>query len=103
MKMDHGKNEKEANLHGEIIIRVVKGQRVEVVADENNDTIISNIDNGEIIIRNVDTSLVMNLAKLGKTNDHINLSIVGQAYIRDLSGDIKAEQFHGIVVIRNDL
>jgi len=100
---EDGKNSSEANLHGEIILRVTKGHRVEVVADSNNDTIISNIDKGEIIIRNVDTKLVLNLSKTGKTNDHIDLSIVGQAYIRDLSGNIKAEQFQGIVVVKNDL
>lgn len=101
---ENGKNDTEANLHGEIIIRVQKGHRVNVQSDSNHDTIISNVDNGEIIIRNVDTNLVLNLSKSGGvSNDHIDLSIVGQAYIRDLSGNIKAEQFQGIVVIKNDL
>ena len=99
----NGINDTEANLHGEIIIRVQKGHKVTVEADSNHDTIISNVDQGEIIIRNVDTNLVLNLSKNGKSNDHIDLSIVGQAYIRDLSGNIKAEQFQGIVVIKNDL
>lgn len=103
MKMGNGKNNTEANLHGEIIIRVKAGHRVEVRADDNHDTIISNIDAGELIIRNVDTNLVLNLSKSGMNNNHIDLSIVGQAYIRDLSGNIKAEQFQGIVVIKNDL
>ncbi len=97
------KNDTEANLHGEIIIRVAAGHKVEVKADTNHDTIISNIDKGELIIRNVDTNLVLNLSKSGQTNNHIDLAIVGQAYIRDLSGNIKAEQFQGIVVIKNDL
>lgn len=103
IKMNNTKNDTEANLHGEIIIRVKAGHRVEVKADDNHDTIISNIDEGELIIRNVDTNLVLNLAKSGLNNNHIDLSIVGQAYIRDLSGNIKAEQFQGIVIIKNDL
>jgi len=30
---ENGKNDTEANLHGEIILRVTKGHRVEVIAD----------------------------------------------------------------------
>ena len=98
-----GKNDTTENKHGEIIIRVTQGHKVSVHADEKSDTVITNIDAGEIIIRNVDTNLVLNLSKSGRSNDHIDLNIVGQAYIRDLSGTIKAEQFKGIVVIKNDL
>jgi hypothetical protein len=96
----------ESRLHGEIIIKVRQGEKVQVKADENQDTVISNIVSGEIIIRNVDTNLVLNVAKKGSqshVNDHVELSIVGQAYIKDLTGTMKAEQFKGIVVVKNDL
>lgn len=90
--------------HGEIIIKVRQGEKVLIKADENNDTVISNIVSGEIIIRNVDTNLVLNVARNGAhINDSVELSIVGQAYIKDLTGTMKAEQFKGIVVVKNDL
>ena len=89
--------------HGEIIIRVHKGQRVTVRADDKNDTIIANILKGEVIIRNVDTNLLLTVSKGNVINQEIELCIVGQAYIKDISGDLKANQFKGIVVIRNDL
>ena len=89
--------------HGEIIIRVHKGQKVTVRADENNDTIIANIQKGEVIIRNVDTNLLLTVSKGNIINQEIELCIVGQAYIKDICGDIKASQFQGIVVVRNDL
>jgi hypothetical protein len=87
--------------HGEIIIRVLKGDKVTVRADEDNDTVISNINKGEIIIRNVDTNLLMSVNK--DLTSFVEMSIVGQAYIRDLSGVIKAKKFRGIVLVRTDL
>jgi len=89
--------------HGEIIIRCHKGQKVLVKADEHNDTVISNIEYGEIIIRNVDTNLVLTVAKGNKVLDPVELCVVGQAYIKDLTGSIKAIQFKGIVVVKTDL
>ncbi len=87
--------------HGEIIIRVLKGDRVTVKADEDNDTVISNLNRAEIIIRNVDTNLLMSVNK--DLSSFVEMSIVGQAYIRDLSGVIKAKKFRGIVLVRTDL
>ena len=89
--------------HGEIIIRCHRGQKVHVKADENNDTLISNIEYGEIIIRNVDTNLVLTVAKGNKVLDPVEFCVVGQAYIKDLTGSIKAIQFKGIVVVKTDL
>jgi hypothetical protein len=89
--------------HGEIIIRCHKGQKVLVKADEHNDTVISNIEYGEIIIRNVDTNLVLTVAKGNKVLDPVELCVVGQAYIKDLTGSLKAIQFKGIVVVKTDL
>ena len=91
----------ETKKHGEIIIRVLKGEKVEVRADEDHDTIISNINKAEVIIRNVDTNLFMSTNK--EATRFVELSIVGQAYIRDLSGVLKAKQFRGIVLVRTDL
>ncbi|CAF0891757.1 unnamed protein product [Brachionus calyciflorus] len=87
--------------HGEIIVIVKKGDKVIVRANEENDTIISNIIHGELIIRHVDTNLIINIAR-GAIQDAIDFNIVGQAYIRDLSGTIKVKQFKGIVVVRNE-
>lgn len=95
----HHKDDKEK--HGEIIIRVLKGDKVTVKADEDNDTVISGINRGEIIIRNVDTNLLMSVNK--DLSSFVEMSIVGQAYIRDLSGVIKAKKFRGIVLVRTDL
>jgi len=89
--------------HGEIIIRVTKGQDIAVRADENTDTIISNVDNAEIIIRNVDTNILLNIGDQSHFNHAVELSVVGQAYFKDISGSFKAKQFRGIVVIRSDL
>lgn len=90
--------------HGEIIVIVKRGQKVQVRADENNDTVISNIHLGEVIIRNVDTNLMLNISRSGlkETNDAVELNIVGQAYIKDLSGLIKAKQFKGIVLVKTE-
>ena len=87
--------------HGEIIVIVKKGEKVTVKANEDNDTIISNIIHGELIIRHVDTNLILNIAK-GAIKDAIDFNIVGQAYIRDLNGSIKVKQFKGIVVVKNE-
>lgn len=87
--------------HGEIIVIVKKGDKVVVKANEENDTIISNIVHGELIIRHVDTNLILNIAR-GNIKDAIDFNIVGQAYIRDLSGTIKVKQFKGIVIVRNE-
>ena len=92
----------ESDKHGEIIIRVHKDKKVDVRADQENDTVISNISAGEIIIRNVDTNLLLNMSRGGFT-DTIELSIVGQAYLKDVYGSIKCRQFKGIVVVKNDL
>ncbi len=90
--------------HGEIIIIVKKGEKVLVKADEDNDTVISNIHLGEVIIRNVDTNLMLNIMARGhEIRDPVELNIVGQAYIRDLSGTIKAKQFKGIVLVKTVL
>ena len=91
--------------HGEIIVIVKRGEKVLVKADENNDTVISNIHLGEVIIRNVDTNLMLNISRHGdkETKDQVELNIVGQAYIRDLSGLIKAKQFKGIVLVKTEL
>jgi hypothetical protein len=90
--------------HGEIIIIVRKGARVLVKADENNDTVISNIHLGEVIIRNVDTNLLLNISKNGtESKDPVEMSIVGQAYLKDLSGSLKVKQFKGIVLVKTDL
>jgi hypothetical protein len=88
--------------HGEIIIRASAGDKIDIRADDNNDTVISNLNLSEIIIRNVDTKLLINVIK-DKPDSGMALSIVGQAYIRDLSGTIKAKDFRGIVLIKNDL
>lgn len=72
-------------------------------ADENNDTVISNLFGAEIIIRNVDTNLVLNMSRASGVTDSVELNIVGQAYIKDMTGEIKAKQFMGIVVVKNDL
>ncbi|RNA10658.1 adenylate kinase isoenzyme 5-like isoform X1 [Brachionus plicatilis] len=87
--------------HGEIIVIVKKGEKVLVRANDEHDTIISNIVHGELIIRHVDTNLIINIAR-GAIQDAIDFNIVGQAYIRDLSGTIKVKQFKGIVVVRNE-
>ena len=93
----------DSSKHGEIIIRVHKGERINVRADEANDTIISNINMAEVIIRNVDTNLLLTVNKEANFKTCIEMGIVGQAYMRDLSGAIKAKQFKGIVVIKTDL
>lgn len=79
-----------------------KDQKVSVRADEQNDTVISNIKSGEIIIRNVDTNLALKMNRASGATDQVEMNIVGQAYIKDLTGDIKAGQFKGIVIVRND-
>lgn len=94
-------NSDSALKHGEIIIRVSKGQNISVRADENTDTIISNVSKAEVIIRNVDTNLLLNIGD--NFNNAVELSVVGQAYFKDISGSFKAKQFRGIVVIRSDL
>jgi hypothetical protein len=94
-------NSDSAMKHGEIIIRVTKGQNIAVRADENTDTIISNVSKAEVIIRNVDTNLLLNIGD--NFNSAVELSVVGQAYFKDISGSFKAKQFRGIVVIRSDL
>ena len=93
----------ETEKHGEIIIRVRKGEKVTVRADEiTNDTIISHIVAGEIIIRNVDTNLLLKIEK-GGFSDTIELNIVGQAYLKDVHGSITCKKFRGIVIVKNDL
>jgi hypothetical protein len=89
--------------HGEIIIIVRRGEKVIVKADENNDTVITNIHLGEVIIRNVDTNLILSISKNGVERDPVEMSIVGQAYIRDLTGSLKVKQFKGIVLVKTDL
>lgn len=76
--------------------------KVSVRADEQNDTVISNIKSGEIIIRNVDTNLALKMNRASGATDSVEMNIVGQAYIKDLTGEIKAAQFKGIVIVRND-
>lgn len=85
------------------MLKVRNEQKVSVRADENNDTVISNLLSAEIIIRNVDTNLVLNMSRANGVKDSVELNIVGQAYIKDLTGEIKAKQFKGIVVVKNDL
>lgn len=93
----------ETEKHGEIIIRVRKGEKVDVRADDQtNDTIISHIIAGEIIIRNVDTNLLLKIEK-GGFSDTIELNIVGQAYLKDVHGSITCKKFRGIVIVKNDL
>jgi hypothetical protein len=87
--------------HGEIIIRVTAGQNISVRADENTDTVISNVNKAEVIIRNVDTNLLLNMGE--NFNKAVELSVVGQAYFKDITGSFKASKFRGIVVIRSDL
>jgi hypothetical protein len=89
--------------HGEIIVIVSRGEKVLVKADENNDTVISNIHVGEVIIRNVDTNLILNISKSGVERDPVEMSIVGQAYIRDLTGSLIVRQFKGIVLVKTNL
>ena len=83
-------------------MKVRNDQKVSVRADEQNDTVISNIKSGEIIIRNVDTNLVLKMMRASGVTDSVEMNIVGQAYIKDLTGEITAQQFKGIVVIKND-
>ena len=93
----------ETEKHGEIIIRVKKGEKVSIKADDvTNDTIISHIIAGEIIIRNVDTNLLLKIEK-GGFSDTIELNIVGQAYLKDVHGSITCKKFRGIVIVKNDL
>lgn len=93
----------ETEKHGEIIIRVKKGEKVTIKADDvTNDTIISHIIAGEIIIRNVDTNLLLKIEK-GGFSDTIELNIVGQAYLKDVHGSITCKKFRGIVIVKNDL
>ncbi len=98
-------NADEASLkHGEIIINVPKGHKVDVKATAEYDTIIKNIFDGEVIIRNVDTDLVLsilhdNFATL-RHGEFVEMSIVGQAYMKDLTGILKINQFKGIIVIK---
>lgn len=73
--------------------KVRNEQKVSVRADEQNDTVISNIKNGEIIIRNVDTNLVLTMDRANGSRDSVELSIVGQAYIKDMNGQLKASAF----------
>lgn len=84
-------------------MKVRTEQKVSIRADENNDTVISNLFGAEIIIRNVDTNLVLNMSRASGVTDSVELNIVGQAYIKDMTGEIKAKQFMGIVVVKNDL
>lgn len=95
----------DSEFHGEIIVKVPKGHTITVKANEEHDTIISNIIGGEVVIRNVDTSLVLNMVKLRnneRIDEYVEMNIFGQAYIRDLTGNIKVRQFKGIVVIKTE-
>ena len=56
----------------------------------------------EIIIRNVDTNLLLKIEK-GGFSDTIELNIVGQAYLKDVHGSITCKKFRGIVIVKNDL
>ena len=93
--------------HGEIIVRVPKGHKVNVRATENDDTIVSNIFNGEVIIRNIDTNLILSICHNNLNDisdgDFVEMSILGQAYIREMHGVIKVNQFKGIIVIKSEL
>ena len=93
--------------HGEIIVKVPKGHKVHVRATENDDTIVSNIFNGEVIIRNIDTNLILSICHNNSEDisdgDFVEMSILGQAYIRELHGVIKVNQFKGIIVIKSEL
>jgi hypothetical protein len=97
-------SEKASLKHGEIIINVPKGHKVAVKATAENDTVITNIFDGEVIIRNVDTDLMLSIlhddfATL-KSGEFVEMSIVGQAYMKDLTGILKINQFKGIIVIK---
>lgn len=101
----HSKDEKSAR-HGEIIIKVPKDNKVRVKATDSADTIVSNIHNGEVIIRNIDTNLVLSVCH-GRSEeisdgDFVEMTILGQAYIKDLSGVLKVNQFKGIIVIKTE-
>lgn len=109
-------NEKEENTanknksgsinHGEIIVKVPKGHKVSVKVTENDDTIVSNIFNGEVIIRNIDTNLILSICHNNfeevSDGDFVEMSILGQAYIKELHGVIKVNQFKGIIVIKSE-
>jgi hypothetical protein len=100
------KNKDGSVRHGEIIIKVPKGHKVHVKATDNDDTVISNIYNGEVIIRNIDTNLILSICHNNcdeiSDGDFVEMSILGQAYIKDLQGVIKVNEFKGIIVIKSE-
>ncbi len=83
---------------GEIIIHNYRtSQQSVIVREENGNTRVGNID-GDIIIRNVLSDVLL---KNDKTNHQLSMNIVGQAFLKGVQGTLIASKFKGIIVVKN--
>jgi hypothetical protein len=84
--------------HGEIIIHNYgNSQQSVIVREENGNTRVGNID-GDIIIRNVVSDVLL---KHEKVNHQLSMNIVGQAFLKGVQGSLIASKFKGIIVVKN--
>ncbi|CAF3879351.1 unnamed protein product [Adineta steineri] len=84
--------------YGEIIIHNYgNSQQSVIVREENGNTRVGNID-GDIIIRNVVSDVLL---KNEKTNNQLSMNIVGQAFLKGVQGSLIASKFRGIIVVKN--
>jgi hypothetical protein len=91
------------NANGEIIIKVPRKHTINVKANEESDTVVSSIVNGEIILRNIDTTITLNTRRLisgHEIEDSIDMNIIGKAYIKDFTGTFVVKEFKGVIVIK---
>ncbi|CAF3885816.1 unnamed protein product [Rotaria magnacalcarata] len=84
--------------YGEIIIHnyCTTDQSV-VVREDNSNTRVENID-GDIIIRNVISDVLL---KNEQTRHQLSMNIVGQAFLKGVQGSLVASKFKGIIVVKN--
>lgn len=84
--------------YGEIIIHNYRTSKQSVVVrEENGNTRVANID-GDIIIRNVVSDVML---KNEQTHHQLSMNIVGQAFLKGVQGSLVASKFKGIIVVKN--
>jgi hypothetical protein len=84
--------------YGEIIIHNYPTSKQSVIVrEENGNTRVTNID-GDIIIRNVVSDVVL---KNEKAHHQLSMNIVGQAFLKGVQGTLLASKFKGIIVVKS--
>lgn len=84
--------------YGEIIIHnYVTANETVVVREQNGNTHVEHID-GDIIIRNVVSDVLL---KNEKFHHQLSMNIVGQAFLKGVQGSLVASKFKGIIVVKN--